>query len=88
VQSITLPAAWALAEVRLDSFKVGVGVKLPLGYPGNWNYPLPPAIGRGGPGDLPQPARFEHLQFSVPAPAAGEKPGDITVDIATVELGY
>jgi hypothetical protein len=55
---------------------VGRGVMLPNGYPGTWNYWIPPASGRGGAGDRVRMEQVERLQLSLrregdAAPQAG-----------------
>jgi hypothetical protein len=40
-------------------------VKLPQGFPGEWNYWVGPAEDRGGAGDGPRLERVERLQLSL-----------------------
>ena len=76
--AVPLDSAWAERTVPLADFRPARGVHLPLGFPGRWNYWVPPAAGRGGPGDAPRLAEVERLQLSLraesgtPAPARGQ----------------
>ncbi|PYO72210.1 MAG: hypothetical protein DMD67_17380, partial [Gemmatimonadetes bacterium] len=51
--------------VSLAAFTIGRGVLLPEGFPGEWNYWVGPAAGRGGSGDRPRLDRMERLQLSL-----------------------
>src|SRR4029453_3115616 len=42
----TLSTNWTDVRIPLDQLKIGAGVKLPLGFPGRWNYWLYPPKGR------------------------------------------
>jgi len=73
---VAVDSAWTERSVPLAEFRVGRGVMLPNGYPGNWNYWIEPASGRGGAGDAVRIAHVERLQLSLrregdAAPAAG-----------------
>ena len=71
----------------MRDFKLARGVKLPLGYPGRWNYWLPPPKGRGGPGDRPRLEAVEHFQISFrPGSRAARTATDTWADIASAEL--
>jgi hypothetical protein len=89
---LTLTPGWQELDLPLASWKIGQGVKLPLGYPERWNYWITPAAGRGAPGDHPNLANLERLQLSLrPVPRADSDPAsttDSSVDIATVELVF
>ncbi|HMV30711.1 MAG TPA: hypothetical protein PKA50_01215 [Gemmatimonadales bacterium] len=63
--AVPLDSAWAELEVPLASLTVARGVLLPQGFPGEWNYWVGPAAGRGGTGDRPRLERLERLQLSV-----------------------
>ena len=80
---------WSEQRIPLADFHPARGVLLPLGYPGQWNYWVGPARGRGGPGDRPRSARVEQVQFSFrPDPAAPAQAGapDAWVDLAALLL--
>ncbi len=63
--AVPLDSAWAELEVPLASLTVARGVLLPQGFPGEWNYWVGPAAGRGGTGDRPRLERLERLQLSL-----------------------
>jgi hypothetical protein len=73
--------------ILVSDFKPGRGVRLPLGFPGRWNYWHTPAKGRGGPDDRLRLEAVEHLQISL-RPTSGEAKGetDTWADIASVNL--
>jgi len=80
-------ADWSVLVIPLELFHLGRGVRLPLGYPGDWNYWLDPAVGRGGPGDRLNLARVERLQLSFRPDAAAATPADDPwADVARIEL--
>jgi hypothetical protein len=62
---IDVDSAWSERALPLASFTVGRGVLLPQGFPGEWNYWVGPAEGRGGGGDRPRLERLERLQLSL-----------------------
>src|SRR5579859_2492250 len=49
--AIAVDSAWTDRTVPLGAFTVGRGVLLPEGFPGEWNYWVGPAAGRGGSAD-------------------------------------
>ncbi|MBP9198675.1 MAG: hypothetical protein KBF47_01610, partial [Gemmatimonadales bacterium] len=63
--AVPLDSAWAELEVPLASLTVARGVLLPQGFPGEWNYWVGPAAGRGGAGDGLRRERLERLQLSL-----------------------
>ncbi|MFN8646974.1 MAG: hypothetical protein U0104_09430 [Gemmatimonadales bacterium] len=63
--AVPLDSAWAELEVPLASLTVARGVLLPQGFPGEWNYWVGPAAGRGSTGDRPRLERLERLQLSL-----------------------
>lgn len=71
--SAAVPAdsAWSEPSLPLASFTLGRGVLLPQGFPGEWNYWVGPAAGRGGAGDRPRLERLERLQLSLRREDAG-----------------
>jgi hypothetical protein len=84
---LTLSPDWQEVVIPVEQFKVGLGVQLPLGFPGRWNYWLTPAKGRGGPDDHPRLAQVERLQISFRPSANVEKlTTDTWADIASVTL--
>lgn len=63
--AIPVDSTWTEPAVLLSEFKIGRGVLLPEGFPGEWNYWVTPAAGRGGPGDHVRIDRVERLQLSL-----------------------
>jgi hypothetical protein len=58
-------SSWSERTIPLADFRIARGVKLPLGYPGQWNYWVEPAAGRGGNGDAVKIAEVERIQLSL-----------------------
>lgn len=83
---VPLESSWKTIRLPLADFRLGEGLKLPMGYPGNWNTRLSPAEGRGQPGDQPRPERIEHVQISVPHSPAREDGREVAADIAAIDL--
>ncbi len=81
---LSLSSTWTTHEIPLQDFHLSPGLKLPLGYPGNWNYALPPAVGRGGAGDRLQTEEIEHIQFVV-TPVA-DFTTELSAEISAAEL--
>ena len=84
---VTLSTDWQDAVLPLDQLVVARGLQAPLGYPGEWNYWLTPAKGRGGPGDRPRLEDVEHVQISFHAPAPKSE-SDVWADFASVALEF
>jgi hypothetical protein len=63
--SVVADTGWSEPSIRLDSLVPAMGVLLPEGFPGEWNYWVGPAAGRGGPGDRPRLDHIERLQLSL-----------------------
>jgi hypothetical protein len=81
---LELDGNWAEPAIPLASFRISRGVKLPQGFPGEWNYWVGPAEGRGGPGDRLRVDRLERLQLSL----RREDAGTATPDGYGVELEW
>ena len=87
--AVAADSAWAERAVPLADFRVGRGVMLPNGYPGNWNYWIPPASGRGGPGDAVRLEQVERLQLSLRREgSAAPPPGTYGVEVESVALAF
>jgi hypothetical protein len=56
---------WREISLPLTSFRSSKGVLLPEGFPGEWNYWVGPAAGRGSVGDHPRLDHVERLQLSL-----------------------
>ena len=63
--ALSVDSSWSERALPLSAFTVGRGVLLPEGFPGEWNYWVGPAAGRGGSGDRPRLDRVERLQLSL-----------------------
>ena len=84
---LTLSTNWQEQVVSVGDFTVARGVKLPLGFPGRWNYWLTPAKGRGGLDDRPRLQAVEHFQISFrPGSRAARSATDTWADIASAKL--
>ena len=73
---------WQEQVVPLTKFTAGRGVLLPEGFPGEWNYWVGPAAGRGGTGDHPRLDHLERIQISL-RPHEGRG-----VEVEWVTLGF
>ena len=80
--SVVSDSAWSEQTVPLSAFTAGRGVLLPEGFPGEWNYWVDPATGRGGAGDRPRLDHLERLQLSL---RRDEGKG---VEVESVTLGF
>jgi hypothetical protein len=64
-------------------------VKLPQGFPGEWNYRVGPAEGRGGEGDRLRLEHVERLQLSLRRADAGKVAAErYGVEIERVSLDF
>ena len=84
---VVVDSTWSEQAVPLSAFTIGRGVLLPEGFPGEWNYWVGPAAGRGGAADRPRLDHVERLQLSL-QPERGLKilPGGYGVEIESVLL--
>ena len=62
---VAVDTTWQDQVIPLAKFTIGRGVLLPEGFPGEWNYWVDPAAGRGGPGDHLRLDHLERLQLSL-----------------------
>ena len=89
VSPVTVDSTWSHKVLPLSAFAVGRGVSLPQGFPGEWNYWVGPAAGRGAAGDRPRLDHVERLQFSLRRESgAAPAPGTYGVEIEWVDLGF
>jgi hypothetical protein len=86
---LTLDSSWTEQTIPLADFRAGRGVLLPQGFPGEWNYWVGPAAGRGASGDHLRPNHLERLQISMRREDGSRpKPGDYGVEIEWVTLAF
>ena len=62
---VAVDSTWTDRALPLAAFTIGRGVLLPEGFPGEWNYWVGPASGRGTAGDRPRLDHIERLQLSL-----------------------
>jgi hypothetical protein len=80
-------SSWSERTVPLSLFRIARGIKLPMGFPGNWNYWVEPAAGRGGSGDRIRIAEIERLQLSFRREDGLKvEPGAYGVEVESVTL--
>jgi hypothetical protein len=63
--AVPVDSTWSEPAIPLARFAIGRGVLLPQGFPGQWNYWVAPAEGRGGKADRPRLDHLERLQLSL-----------------------
>jgi hypothetical protein len=86
---VAVDSSWIERSVPLAAFTAGRGVLLPEGFPGEWNYWVAPAAGRGGAGDRPRFEHVERLQLSLRREGgAAPAPGMYGVEVEWVTLGF
>ena len=89
--AVPVDSSWSEQAVPFTDFTIGRGVLLPEGFPGEWNYWVGPAAGRGGSGDRPRLQRVERLQLSLRREDAGDvavAPGKYGVEVESIVLGF
>jgi hypothetical protein len=89
--SAAVPAdsTWREAALPLAAFTIGRGVLLPEGFPGEWNYWVGPAAGRGGRGDRPRLEHVERLQLSLRREGGVTvRPGNYGVEVESIALRF
>jgi hypothetical protein len=88
IAAIPADSAWADRAVPLTAFVAGRGVLLPEGFPGEWNYWVAPAAGRGGSADRPRLDHLERLQLSLRrGEGVAATPVTYGVEVESVVLG-
>ncbi|HUF13730.1 MAG TPA: hypothetical protein VMN78_11565 [Longimicrobiales bacterium] len=87
--AVELDDRWSGPVIQLTDLRSARGVKLPQGYPSNWNYWLEPATRRGGAGDAIHLSRVERLQLSLRRPDGDEvEPGTYGIEVESVALVF
>lgn len=85
--AVSVDSTWSEQTLPLAAFTLGRGVLLPEGFPGEWNYWVGPAAGRGGAGDRPRLDRVERLQLSLRREdGVAVAPGSYGVEVESVVL--
>lgn len=86
---LSTDSTWHDVTVPLDSLHLTKSVLLPQGFPGNWNYWVGPATGRGGPNDRVRLADVERLQLSLrDEETLTLRPGTYGVEIESIRLAF
>jgi hypothetical protein len=87
--ALPVDSSWSEQVIPLGSFAIGRAVLLPEGFPGEWNYWVGPAAGRGGATDRPRLEHLERLQLSLRREEAVTlRPGNYGVEVEWVALGW
>jgi hypothetical protein len=86
---VDVDSTWSDRSVPLAAFGVTRGVLLPEGFPGEWNYWVGPAAGRGGASDRPRADHLERLQLSLRREGGVvAAPGSYGVEVESVTLSF
>jgi hypothetical protein len=87
--AVPVDSTWSEPSLPLAAFAVGRGVLLPQGFPGEWNYWVGPAEGRGGKADRLRIDHLERLQLSLRRKDGGTiPPGGYGVEVEWVTLEF
>jgi hypothetical protein len=88
--AVPIDSTWKEVSLPLASFAIARGVLLPEGFPGEWNYWVRPAEGRGLDADRPRLEHLERLQLSLRAedrrPIQPDRDG-VEVEWVNLEFG-
>ena len=87
--ALLVDSTWSERSLPLATFATSRGVLLPQGFPGEWNYWVGPADGRGGRTDRPRLDHLERLQLSLRREeGAVIQPGRYGVEVEWVTLEF
>src|SRR2546425_1143216 len=87
--ALPIDSSWSEQVIPLGRFTIGRGVLLPEGFPGEWNYCVGPAAGRGDVTDRPRLEHLERLQLSLRREnGITAKPGTYGVEVESVKIGF
>ena len=86
---VSTDSSWGEHTIALDSLRPARAVLLPQGFPGDWNYWVGPASGRGTPNDRIRVADVERLQLSLrDEEGMTLSPGGYGVEIESILLAF
>jgi hypothetical protein len=87
--AVAVDSSWHELVLPLAAFTLTRGVLLPEGFPGEWNYWVGPAAGRGGSGDRPRLEQVERLQLSFRREdGLTVAPGSYGVEVESIILSF
>jgi len=87
--AVPADSAWSEQSLPLSAFTIGRGVLLPEGFPGEWNYWVGPAAGRGGAADRLRVGHVERLQLSLRREAGvAVTPGSYGVEVESAMIAF
>jgi hypothetical protein len=87
--ALAVDSTWSVKHIPIGSLRVVESVKLPEGFPGEWNYWMEAAEGRGARGDRPRLEKVEQLQLSLrSADAKSPTPDGYGVEVESVTLEF
>ncbi len=87
--ALPIDSSWSEQVIPLEQLTIGRGVLLPEGFPGEWNYWVGAAGGRGGATDRPRLEHLERLQLSLRREdGVAAKPGHYGVEVEWIALGF
>ena len=87
--AVPVDSSWTEPSLPLAAFAIGRAVLLPQGFPGEWNYWVGPAEGRGGKADRLRVDHLERLQLSLRREDGGAiLPGGYGVEVEGVTLEF
>lgn len=87
VKKVELENNWKDYRISLNDLTVGRGIKLPQGYPENWNYWMNAATGRGASNDRINLQKVERLLISL-RPNNKVYTSDIEMSVCNVNLEF
>ena len=86
---VPVDSSWHEVTLPLSDFRVGRGVLLPQGFPGEWSYWVGPAEGRGTSADRPRLSHVERIQLSIRREDAVDVPAGIYgVEVESVSVRF
>jgi hypothetical protein len=87
--AVIVDSGWSDQSVPLSAFALGRGVLLPEGFPGEWNYWVGPAAGRGAGADRLRLDHVERLQLSLRREeGVSASPGSYGVEVESIVLRW